>query len=77
MVYVDAAASWTADPADKERLWKLYGDTPPPLGYDLATIWKDPADPGYGLLKLIPWRIEIAGVLDGALAEPRVWRPNP
>ena len=75
MVYVDAEASWADKAADKERLWKLFGETPPPLGYDLATIWKDPTDPGYGLLKLTPWRIEIAGVQDGALAEPRIWRP--
>jgi general stress protein 26 len=74
MVYVDATAFWADDPRDKERVWKLYADTPPPLGYDLATIWTDSDDPGYGLLKLMPWRIEIAGVSDGALAEPRVWR---
>ena len=74
MVYVDATAAWEDDPAEKRRLWQVFGATPPPLGYDLGTIWKDADDPGYGLIRLEPWRIELAGVVDGTLAEPRIWR---
>ena len=35
-------------------------DRPPPFGYDPATIYKGADHPGFGLLKLTPWRIELA-----------------
>jgi hypothetical protein len=40
-------------------------------------IWKEgPTDPGYGVLKLIPWRIEISSIVDMMSGkEPQVWRP--
>jgi len=74
-IYVDAKAEWADDQKEKQRLWDLYGATPPPLGYDLGMIWKGGVeDPTYGLLKLTPWRIELYGlgsVMTGAAGE--VW----
>lgn len=77
-VYVDATASWEDDMSEKRRIWDLYKNTPPPLGYDPAMIWKDGVeDPTYGLLKLTPWRIEIYGLGNMATLEPpKVWRPT-
>lgn len=76
MVYVDARAEWMDDAAEKQRVWDYIAAVPPPLGFDPAFIWAaGPSDPGFGLLKLTPWRIEICGMHDGAMAEPRIWRP--
>lgn len=69
-VYVDCHAEWADDPAEKQRLWTLFGSTPPPLGYDLAPFFGSVDSPGYGLLKLTPWRIELADLF----GTPRVWR---
>lgn len=75
-VYVDATAAWVDGQPEKLRIWELYKNTPPPLGYDPGIIWRDgPADPGYGLLKLTPRRIELYSLQDLITgAEPKVWR---
>ncbi|MEQ8672493.1 MAG: pyridoxamine 5'-phosphate oxidase family protein [Aggregatilineales bacterium] len=69
-VYVDCKAEWVDDSTEKVRIWELFGATPPPLGYDLAPFFGSVDNPGYGLLKLSPWRIELSS-LGG---EVRVWR---
>jgi len=78
-VYVEARAEWVDERADKERIWNLYKTTPPPLGYDPATIpvWKDgPLSPAFGVLKLTPWRIELTG-LQVMMGKPAlVWKPR-
>jgi len=75
-VYVDARAEWVDDMATKRRIWDLYKNTPPPLGYDPAIIWQGgPEDPGFGLLKLTPWRIELFG-LATMMQGGTVWRPE-
>ena len=72
----ECRGEWEDDPAEKKRIWELYGSTPPPLGYDLQMFWKGGIeDPEYGLLKLTPWRIEISAIADMVKGEPpRVWR---
>lgn len=73
-VYVDAKAEWVSDAATKRRIWDLYKNTPPPLGYDPAIIWKGGVeDPGYGLLKITPWRVELFG-LATMMTGGTVWR---
>jgi general stress protein 26 len=76
-VYAECAAEWDDSQAQKTRIWDLYKNTPPPLGYDPGMIWKDgPEDPTYGLLKLTPWRIELSSIMDMMSGkEPQVWRP--
>lgn len=59
-VYVDCSAEWVDEQGQKERLWNLLKETPQPLGYDPGLFWKGVEDPEYGLLKLTPWRIELA-----------------
>lgn len=77
-VYADCRAEWEDDPAEKRRLWQLYKETPPPLGYDLGMFWPaGPDDPTLGLLKLTPWRIELWSLQDMMQGKPsRVWH-NP
>ncbi|HEY7035591.1 MAG TPA: pyridoxamine 5'-phosphate oxidase family protein [Thermomicrobiales bacterium] len=60
--YADCLATWADDPVDKRHVWDLALRTPPPLGFDPATIY-DPIDGTttgrlpLGVLKLVPYRI--------------------
>ena len=69
-VYVDAIAEWVGDEGEKQRIWKLHQDTPPPLGFDPQPHYGDIHHPYYGLLRFTPWRIEL-GDLQG---KPVIWR---
>lgn len=74
-VYAECRAAWVDDPAEKKRLWDLFAATPAPLGYDLGMFWKSIDDPGYGLLRLDPWRIELSSLQDMIKGQPPlVWR---
>jgi general stress protein 26 len=80
-VYVEAQAEWLDDMADKQRIWDLYKNTPPPLGYDPSIIppWRDgPASPEFGVLRLAPSRIELFSIGDMMMGKgPAVWRGRP
>jgi len=60
--YADCRAEWVTDPAEKQHVWDLCLRTPPPLGFDPATIY-NPIDGStsdridFGVLKLTPYRI--------------------
>ena len=74
-VYVDCRAEWEDTPADKRHAWKLFLESPPPLGYHPAEIFgfagiDHPEHPDFGVLRLKPWRIEL---VDGP-GQSRVWR---
>ena len=59
-------------PDEKQRVWTLFGDTPPPLGYDLGMLWKDVEDPTFGLLRLRPWRISVGSLGDVMAGKPDI-----
>ncbi len=69
-VYVECVAEWADDLATKQRIWDLFKGAPAPMGYDLAMIWSSPEDPTFGILKLTPWRIEVATFPGGT----QVWQ---
>lgn len=69
-VYADCRAQWDDTTAGKQRVWGLFLNTPPPVGYDPAPLFVAPENPEFGVLKLDPWRIEL---VDGP-GESRVWR---
>jgi hypothetical protein len=77
-IHIDARAEWADDMADKRRIWDLYKNTPPPLGYDPALIWNGGVEtPELGLLKLTPWRLEMWSISEMAGGmKPRIWRPS-
>ena len=75
-VLVDCKAEWVDDAGEKARLWDLFKATPPPLGYDLAAFFQSVDNPGYGLMKLTPWRVELWSLADLASGkEPMIWMP--
>jgi general stress protein 26 len=69
-VYIDCYGEWVDDMGEKGRIWDLFGSVPPPLGYNLASFFGSVDNPGYGLLKLTPWRIELGDLFGQA----RVWQ---
>ena len=68
-VYVDCRIEWIEDMAERRRVCDFIKATPPPVGFDAEAIFLPIEHPNFGLLKLIPWRVEVAS-LPG---EPRVW----
>jgi general stress protein 26 len=58
-VYIDCKTAWIDDLDQKQRIWQLCKDTPPPVGFDPTPIYESPDHPNFGLLKLTPWRIEL------------------
>lgn len=71
-VYVECRATWEEDMATKQRIWNLFKDAPPPLGYDPGLIWDSAENPDYGLLRLTPWRIKLYDLLDQS--NIKVWQ---
>lgn len=72
-VYADCTAEWQDDLATKQRVWDLFRSAPPPLGYDPKLFFGSVESPGFGVLKLTPWRIELFDISNRD--NPRqVWR---
>ncbi len=71
-VYADCKVAWVDDLEQKQLVWDLCKDTPPPVGFDPEPIYKSVDHPNFGVLKLIPWRIEIYNFP----AQSLVWRPE-
>jgi len=69
-VYADCLAEWVDVPSEKARLWELFRSAPPPLGYDPASFFGSLDNPDFGLLRLMPWRVEVTNWPAGT----RVWR---
>ncbi len=68
-VYVDCVAEWADDAAQKQRVWDLFKNTPEPLGFDPGVEWEHPTHVDFGVLKLVPTRIEVFTLAVGT----RVW----
>lgn len=71
--YVDCQAAWEEDPAEKQRIWKVFEATPEPLGYNPTLIFERADHPNLGLLKFAPWRIEICTFPNAS----RIWQREP
>ncbi|HEX6030447.1 MAG TPA: pyridoxamine 5'-phosphate oxidase family protein [Tepidiformaceae bacterium] len=75
-VYAECRAEWEDDPAEKQRVWDMVKNAPPPVGYDPGLFWQGgPSDPEFGALKLTPWRVELWALPDMVQGkQPLVWR---
>lgn len=58
-VYVDCLTEWVDDRREKQRIWDLFKNAPEPLGYDPAMTFGHVEHESFGLLKLIPWRVDL------------------
>jgi len=68
-VYVDCRAEWDDTLETKQHVSDLYRLAPPPLGYEVSTIFDTIDHPNFGVLRFTPWRIEL-GNFPGT---PQVW----
>lgn len=76
-IYAECTAAWVDAQAEKTRIWDLFKETPQPIGYDPAIFWPaGPTDPGFGVLRLTPWRVEICGLQELMTNSARVWAPR-
>jgi hypothetical protein len=74
-VYADVTAAWEDDLEVKRRIWSLFKDTPPPLGYDPAIDFIRYDHENFGVLKLTPWRVALVTFPAPSHAEgQRIWR---
>lgn len=74
-VYVECTARWIDDLAQKQRIWHLFKQAPPPLGYDPAPTFGSPDHEHFGLLQLTPWRIALVTFPAPSHDEgQRIWR---
>jgi hypothetical protein len=76
-VFAECLASWADD--ERERVWNLYRQAEPPLGYDPATMppWKDgPLAGVFAVLRLDPWRVMVLTSEDAAAGRfyERYWQ---
>ena len=71
-VYADCTAAWIEDTTEQLRVWELHKTIPPLLGFDPALGYDSIDDKNFGLLKFMPWRIELAELK----AESLIWRPG-
>ncbi len=74
----ECRAEWCFDLETRERIWRLFEETPPPVGYDPAIIpgWEKPSDDAFAALKLEPWRLRVfpGSVLMGQGGEVLTWQ---
>jgi pyridoxine/pyridoxamine 5'-phosphate oxidase len=76
-VHIEVTAEWVEASPKRRRVWELFKSMPSPLGYDIGEYVSDGVESReWGLLKLTPWRIEVAGLADVEAGLPfhRVWR---
>lgn len=59
-VYVECRAAWDGDLATRERIWALCRNLPEAKGgFDPSLTWGAIENAENGLLRLVPWRIEL------------------
>jgi general stress protein 26 len=74
-VYVDCTAEWIDDLGQKQRIWEMFRNAPPPLGYDPADTFGSYDHENFGLLKLTPWRIDLVSFPSESFDKgTKVWR---
>jgi general stress protein 26 len=74
-VYVDCTAEWIDDLVQKRRIWEMFRNAPPPLGYDPADTFGSYDHEHFGLLKLTPWRIDLVSFPSESFDKgTKVWR---
>lgn len=74
----ECQAEWAFDDATCEKVWSLYTESPPPLGYDPAIIpgWENAQSDAFAVLKMTPWRLRVmpGSVLMSGTGETLVWQ---
>jgi uncharacterized pyridoxamine 5'-phosphate oxidase family protein len=72
-VMVECLATVIDDVAEKARVFELCRSTPEPYGFDPSFWGGTPDNPGFALVRLDPWQIELAGYPTLWDWESKVW----
>jgi hypothetical protein len=74
----ECEAAWANDEASRVRIWNLFKNAPPPVGYDptIVPAWTSPSVPAFGVLRLSPWRLRVfpGSVMMGKGGDVLTWR---
>jgi hypothetical protein len=74
----ECRASWGFDDETRIRIWNLFKNAPPPVGYDPAIVpsWSGPTAESFAVLQLEPWRLRVfpGSVLMGQGGEVLTWQ---
>lgn len=72
-VYAECKAEWADDAEIRQRVWDLYKERQPSMGYDLSVFWPEGSGHReFGVLRLTPHRIELSSL--STLSDPQIWR---
>jgi len=57
----ECATTWLFEDADRQMVWDMFINAPPPVGYDPSIIpgWEKPTDDSFAALKLDPWKLRV------------------
>jgi hypothetical protein len=74
----DCRVTWAYDDETRIRVWNLFLEAPPPVGYDPANVpvWDSPTSDTFAALHLDPWRLRVfpGGILQGQGGEVLIWQ---
>lgn len=73
-VTVDCRATIVSEVAEKAAAYRLFVSEPEPYGFDPSFWGGTPDDPGFALIRLEPWRIELGGYPTLWNWESKVWQ---
>lgn len=75
-VIAECRATIIDDVAARARAYQLIASEPEPYGFDPSIWGGTPDDPGFALVRLEPWRIELAGYPTLWNWDSKVWRKD-
>ena len=75
-VIAECRAAIVEDRETKAAAYRLFLSHPEPYGFDPAFWGGTPDDPGFALIRLEPWQIELAGYPTLWNWESKVWRQD-
>jgi hypothetical protein len=58
-LYAECRATWATSGEEKQHAWDLFKHAPAPLGYDPGPIFGSVDGSEFGVLRLVPWRIQL------------------
>ena len=77
IVTADCHTVWETTDEEREACWQRFVDGPAPVGYDPSIIpgWDSPASPGFGVLRLEPFRLRVfpGSLLTQGAGDVLVW----
>jgi hypothetical protein len=74
----ECRATWVFDNEGRTKVWNLFLNAPPPLGYNPTIVppWTSPTSAAFAALLLEPWRLRVfpGTVLSGKGGQVLTWR---